>query len=64
MKTKTKIWVVAVLGLLAAVGLLVGIKAGQIGAMIRAGKAFTPPPETVTSARTVPSSSAKSIVST
>jgi len=51
MKTKTKIWVVAILGLLLAVGLLVGIKAGQIGAMISAGKSFTPPPETVTSAR-------------
>jgi membrane fusion protein (multidrug efflux system) len=51
MKTKTKIWVVAIVGLLAVVGLLVGIKAGQIGAMIQAGKAFVPPPETVTSAR-------------
>jgi membrane fusion protein (multidrug efflux system) len=51
MKTKTKIWVVAIIGLLAVIGLLVGIKAGQIGAMIQAGKAFTPPPETVTSAR-------------
>jgi membrane fusion protein (multidrug efflux system) len=51
MKTKTKLWIVAVVGLLVVVGLLAGIKAGQIGTMIRAGKAFVPPPESVTSAK-------------
>jgi membrane fusion protein (multidrug efflux system) len=50
MKTKTKIWAAAVAGLLAVVALLVGVKAGQIGKMIDAGKSFAPPPETVTSA--------------
>ncbi|HEX9291918.1 MAG TPA: efflux RND transporter periplasmic adaptor subunit [Anaeromyxobacteraceae bacterium] len=33
------------------IGALVGIKAGQIGSMIKAGKSFVPPPESVTSAR-------------
>ncbi len=51
MKTKTKLWVVAVVGLLLVIGLLVGIKAGQIGAMIKAGKSFVPPAESVTSAK-------------
>jgi membrane fusion protein, multidrug efflux system len=51
MKTKTKLWIAVVVGLLLVVGALVGIKAGQIGAMIKSGKSFVPPPESVTSAR-------------
>jgi membrane fusion protein, multidrug efflux system len=51
MKTKTKLWVVVILGLLVVVVALVGIKASQIMAMIKAGKSFAPPPESVTSAK-------------
>lgn len=40
--------VLAVLGVLIVAGLLAGIKALQIGKMIDQGKAFVPPPETVT----------------
>ena len=50
MKTRTRQWLWAVAGILAVVGVLVGVKAGQIGAMISSGKSFTPPPESVTSA--------------
>ena len=51
MKTKTKIWLVTALALVVVVGILVGIKAGQIGSMMKAGKSFSPPPESVTSAK-------------
>ncbi len=51
MTTKKRIWLVAILSLLVVLGLLVGIKGAQIGAMIKAGKSFVPPPETVTSAK-------------
>jgi membrane fusion protein, multidrug efflux system len=51
MTTKRKLWIAVIVGLLAVVGILVGVKAGQIGAMIHAGKSFTPPPEAVTTAR-------------
>jgi len=51
--TNRRIWVLSILGLIAVVGVLAGIKAGQIGAMIGAGKKFVPPPESVTSARVV-----------
>jgi membrane fusion protein (multidrug efflux system) len=50
MKTKTKPWLLTVAGLLLVIIALVGIKAGQIGKMIKAGKAFVPPPESVASA--------------
>src|SRR5512137_568094 len=49
MKTKTKLWIGVGLGVLAVVGILVGVKAAQIGTMIQAGKSFVPPPEAVTS---------------
>jgi len=39
-----------VLGLLVVAGILAAIKGLQIGAMIKQGKSFVPPPETVTSA--------------
>jgi membrane fusion protein, multidrug efflux system len=51
MTTKKRIWILAVVALLLVLGVLVGIKGAQIGAMIKAGKSFVPPPETVTSAR-------------
>ncbi len=51
MKTATKIRAAAILGLIVAIGVLVGVKAAQIGAMIRAGKSFAPPPEAVASAK-------------
>jgi membrane fusion protein (multidrug efflux system) len=41
--------VFALLGVLIVAGILAGIKALQIGKMIDQGKAFVPPPETVTS---------------
>jgi membrane fusion protein (multidrug efflux system) len=50
MKTKTKLWFVTIFGLVAVVGVLVAVKAGQIGSMIKAGKSFVPPPESVTTA--------------
>jgi membrane fusion protein (multidrug efflux system) len=51
MRTNRKLWVAVIVGVLAVVGVLVGVKAGQIGKMIQAGKSFTPPPEAVTTAR-------------
>lgn len=51
MKTKTKQWALVAVGLLLAVGVLGGVKAGQIGKMVKTGKAFVPPPETVSSAK-------------
>jgi membrane fusion protein, multidrug efflux system len=50
MKTRTRLWIAVIVGLLAVVGILVGIKAGQIGSMIKAGESFVPPPESVSSA--------------
>ncbi len=50
MKTRTKLWIGVLLGLLVVVGALVGVKAGQIMKMINAGKTFVPPPESVTTA--------------
>ena len=50
MKTRTKLWIGAAIGLLAVVGALVGVKGAQIGSMINAGKSFVPPPEAVTTA--------------
>ena len=49
MKTRTRQWVLAAGGIVAVVGVLVGVKAGQVGAMIASGKSFTPPAESVTS---------------
>jgi membrane fusion protein (multidrug efflux system) len=51
MKTKTKLWIGAVAGILVVVAALAGVKAAQIGSMIKAGKSFVPPPEAVTSAK-------------
>jgi membrane fusion protein, multidrug efflux system len=51
MKTKTKAWAVSIIALVLIIAVLVGIKAGQIGTMIKAGKSFVPPPESVASAK-------------
>ncbi len=50
MKIKTKLWIAIPIGLVALVATLGGTKAAQIGAMIKAGASFQPPPEAVTSA--------------
>lgn len=49
-----KRWILGILGLLAVVGVLAGVKAAQINAMIQAGASFVAPPETVTSAKVEP----------
>ncbi|HEY4187566.1 MAG TPA: efflux RND transporter periplasmic adaptor subunit [Polyangia bacterium] len=51
MKSKTRVWIVAVIGLVIVVAVLAGIKVGQIKAMIAAGKAYAPPPESVTTVK-------------
>ena len=51
MKTRTKVWIVSVVSLLVIFGAIAGIKAAQIGAMIKTGKSFVPPAEVVTSAK-------------
>jgi len=50
MKQKTKLWLVVIASLVVALVVIVGIKASQIGSMIKAGKSFVPPPESVTTA--------------
>jgi membrane fusion protein (multidrug efflux system) len=50
MKKTTKRWALAILALLIIVGVLAGVKVGQIGKMISTGKALVPPPESVSSA--------------
>jgi membrane fusion protein, multidrug efflux system len=51
MKAKGKVWIAAIVGLIVVVVVLVGVKVGQIRAMIEAGKSFVPPPESVTSVK-------------
>jgi len=51
MKSRTRQWVVVIVGLVVVIGILVGVKAGQIVSMVRAGESFVPPPEAVTSAK-------------
>lgn len=51
MKTRTKTWILALVGLIGVIAALVGIKASQIMAMMRAGESFQPPPEAVSAAR-------------
>jgi len=48
---RRRVWIIAILALLAVIVILAGIKAAQIGTMIKAGKSFAPPPEAVTSAK-------------
>jgi membrane fusion protein, multidrug efflux system len=49
MKSRARVWIVAIVGLILVIAGLVGVKVGQIRAMIHAGKSFVPPPESVTS---------------
>src|SRR5260370_701508 len=48
MTTKRKMWTAVIVGLIISVAGLGGVKALQIGTMIKAGKSFAPPPEAVT----------------
>ncbi len=54
MTSKRKLWVGVIAGLFVLVVLLVGIKAGQIVTMVKAGESLAPPPEAVASARVEP----------
>jgi membrane fusion protein (multidrug efflux system) len=49
--SKRRMWLFAIAALLGVVVILAGIKAAQIGTMIKAGKSFVIPPESVTSAK-------------
>ncbi|HET7825953.1 MAG TPA: efflux RND transporter periplasmic adaptor subunit, partial [Anaeromyxobacter sp.] len=51
MKTRSRMWISVIVGLVVVVVLLVGIKAGQIVTMVRAGEKFAPPPTAVSSAK-------------
>src|SRR5512133_3774981 len=51
MKSKTRHRIVVVIGLTVVVAILVGVKAGQIVTMVKAGESFVPPPQAVTSAK-------------
>ena len=51
MKAKGKVWIAAIIGLVVVIVVLVGVKVGQIRAMIKAGESFVPPPESVTSVK-------------
>jgi membrane fusion protein, multidrug efflux system len=51
MKSKGRVWIVSILGIVVVIVSLVGIKVGQIRAMIQAGQSFVPPPEAVTSVK-------------
>ena len=45
LRSRRRIRLLAILALVAVVAVLAGIKATQIGTMIKAGKAMVPPPE-------------------
>lgn len=51
MRAKGKVWIAAIVGLIVVIVSLVGVKVGQIRAMMAAGQAFVPPPEAVTTAK-------------
>lgn len=51
MRAKGKVWIAAIVGLVVVIVTLVGVKVGQIRAMIAAGQSFVPPPEAVTTAK-------------
>lgn len=51
MRAKGKVWIAAIVGLVVVIVALVGVKVGQIRAMIAAGQSFVPPPEAVTTAK-------------
>jgi membrane fusion protein (multidrug efflux system) len=49
--SRRRVWLISIIGIVAVVVALVGVKAGQIASMIQAGKSFVLPPESVTSAK-------------
>jgi membrane fusion protein (multidrug efflux system) len=51
MKTRTRLWLGVIVGLVLVLGVLAGTKASQIGTMIKAGAKMLPPPTAVASAR-------------
>lgn len=51
MSAKRRLWIIVIPAIVLIVAALGGVKAMQIGSMIKAGKAFVPPPETVTTAK-------------
>jgi membrane fusion protein (multidrug efflux system) len=51
MKKSKRQWIALAVGLVVVLGILVGVKAGQIVTMVKAGEAFAPPPEAVTTAK-------------
>jgi membrane fusion protein (multidrug efflux system) len=51
MKPKNKVWLAVAGGLVVVVVLLVGVKAGQIVTMVRAGESMAMPPESVSAAK-------------
>src|SRR3954463_1345783 len=51
MSSKRRLWFIVIPGIVVIIAALGGVKAMQIGAMIKAGKSFSPPPETVTTAK-------------
>ena len=51
MTSTKKLWIAVVGGVVVLVLLLVGVKAGQIVTMVRAGESFAPPPESVSAAK-------------
>ncbi|HKD38990.1 MAG TPA: hypothetical protein VKB87_01775, partial [Myxococcaceae bacterium] len=50
-KGKKRIAIIAIVSLIAVVLALVGIKAAQIFLLVKTGKSFVPPPESVTTAK-------------
>jgi len=50
MRIRTKLWIAIPLGLVAVLAALGGVKAAQINTLIKAGAAFSPPPESVSAA--------------
>jgi membrane fusion protein (multidrug efflux system) len=51
MKSRGRVWIISIVGIVVVIVALVGIKVGQIRAMIQAGQSFVPPPEAVTSVK-------------
>src|SRR5947209_9680955 len=51
MSVQRRLWFIVVPAIVLVIAALGGVKAMQIGAMIKAGKSFVPPPETVTTAK-------------
>src|SRR5438270_1540910 len=50
MSSKRRLWIIVVPGIVVVIAALTGVKAMQFGAL-KAGKSFSPPPETVTTAK-------------